>query len=70
MRHITQDSRLRDIMRKLNSKPGFWIRPDINLVFKGKDDEELKEQILNEAYHLRYTVHPGNTKMYNLNRGY
>jgi hypothetical protein len=28
------------------------------------NDDELKRDILEEAYHTLYTVHPGSTKMY------
>lgn len=56
-----KDFRLRDIMKKLDSKPQFWICQDGILVFQGRvcvpNDNELKEQNLDEAHHLRYAVH-------------
>lgn len=58
---IKQDTRLSDIMRHLDSKPGFWMQQDGILVFQGRV----------WVHHSKYKVHPGSTKMHhNLKLGY
>jgi hypothetical protein len=54
---------------KRGEASGFYIANDG--VLKTKDDRtvvpndaDLRREILDETHHTRYTIHPGNTKMY------
>lgn len=63
------------IVDSLHSKPDFSVRSDGTLVFRGwlcvPNNMDLKRMILDEASDMKYTVHPGSTKMYhNLKQRY
>ena len=53
---------------KKGELPDFNLGPDRIVRFRNRiivpNDEELKKDILEESHHFRYTVHPGNDKIY------
>eukprot|EP00268_Persea_americana_P054813 TRINITY_DN6322_c0_g1_i1.p1 TRINITY_DN6322_c0_g1~~TRINITY_DN6322_c0_g1_i1.p1 ORF type:complete len:1140 (-),score=111.45 TRINITY_DN6322_c0_g1_i1:645-4064(-) len=65
--HQRDDKALVEILDKMDNKPDFSIVSGI-LYFRGRlcvpNVQEIKDEILKEAHHTRYTIHPGSTKMY------
>ena len=53
---------------KKGSQSKFKVSNDGILTFRGRicvpDDPKVKNQLLEEAYRSKYTMHPGSTKMY------
>ncbi|KAA3466270.1 integrase [Gossypium australe] len=42
-----------------------FLKLEIVKVLYVPNDSELKQELLNEAHNSVYSIHPGNTKMYN-----
>ena len=61
------DSELAKLIIRIDERPDFYLQDGV-LYFKGRfcvpNVPEFKATILEEAHHTKYTVHPGNTKMY------
>ena len=60
--HQRGDKALVEIFDKMDNKPDFSIVSGV-LYFRGKlyvpNIREIKDEILKEAHHTRYTIHPG-----------
>ena len=65
--HQRDDKALVEIFDKMDNKPDFSIVNGV-LYFRDRfcvpNIQEIKDEILKEAHHTRYTIHPGSTKMY------
>ncbi|XP_077248532.1 uncharacterized protein LOC143888109 [Tasmannia lanceolata] len=62
------DEGILKLKAEVDSKPKFSVGEDGCLFFKDRicvpAKEEIRRDILDEAHKSRYTIHPGNTKMY------
>lgn len=65
--HQRNNPALVEFFWRMDNKPDFSIVDD-TLYFRGglcaPDNREIKDYILKEAQHTRYTIHPGNSKMH------
>ena len=63
----SEDPELARVIEQIDSRPDFRIVEGV-LYFQDRlcvpNIEELKNEIMTEAHHSRYTIHPGSTKMY------
>ena len=59
---------IRDRVRSCTSDEGWAMHSDGSLWYRGRvvvpHSKELREEILLEFHYSRFTVHPGDTKMY------
>lgn len=62
------DPKLLKILEHLHSYQYFSVLKDGSLTFKGRlcvpCDPAIKRELLDEAHHTKYTIHPESTKMY------
>lgn len=72
-----KDSQFKDlewdrVRNRIADKPDFRLE-DVILYFRDRlcvpNVGNLNHQIMSEAHHARYSIHPGNTKMYQNLRG-
>ena len=67
------DPNLVRVIKQIDQRPEFRLIGDV-LYYQDQlcvpDVRELKDEILADAHHSRYSIHPGSTKMYQNLRSY